>query len=315
MQKTPALAALLAFSLASGALFAQDSASRAEAMFRAGRDAMRDGDFARACEQFRESDRLDPQPGTKLNLGACEEKRGRLATALDLFKVVLRELPENDPRYPIARERVQELDTKIPRVTFQLAPGAPAATRVQLGTIEVAGATLGVALPVDPGKHQVTVSAPGFADKRFVLELGEKDRRSVEVAPGPKEGDVALTSSTPVADSSGESGSRTLGYIFGGVGVAGVIVGSVAGVMVLNKKQIEEDECDDDLQICSQKGADAQDAGRTLGVVSTLGFVVGAVGLGAGAYFLLSSDDGGAETGVAVRARPHGTFLSLERTW
>jgi hypothetical protein len=297
----------------SSSAFAQESVARAEALFRAGRDALRDGDYARACAQFRESDKLDPQPGTKLNLAACEEKRGRLATALDLFRVVERELPATDERAKIAKGRVAVLDQRIPRVRFELAPGAPEGTVVRLGEVELARATIGVEMPLDPGKHEIVISAAGFSEKRETIELAEGERRTVPVAPGPKEADSSTLDPGPPPDSGGSS-DKTLAYVLGGVGIAGVVVGGVAGVMTLQKKSVADDECDDALKICSQEGKDANDAGRTLGTVSTIGFVVGAIGLGAGAYFLLS-DSGGKETALGVHPGAGGGLLSVRRTW
>jgi tetratricopeptide (TPR) repeat protein len=305
-----ALAIQLSFS---SSAFAQESVARAEALFRAGRDAMRTGDYARACEQFRESDRLDPQPGTKLNLGGCEEKRGRLATALDLFRVVERELPAADQRAIIAKERVAAIDKRIPRVTFELAPDAPAGTVVRLGQVEMAKATLGVEMPLDPGSHEVVVSAAGFSEKRFSLDLAEGERRKVEVAPGPKEADGITSDPGPTPEPPASS-NKTLAYVLGGVGIAGVVVGGVAGVMTLQKKSIADDNCDDALKICTAEGKDANDAGRTLGTISTVGFVVGALGLGAGAYFLLT-DEGGKETALGVHPGAGGGFVSVRRAW
>ena len=100
----------------------------------------------------------------------------------------------------------------------------------------------------------------------------------------------------------------------GGVGIAGAVVGGVAGVMTLQKKSIANDECDDALKICSAEGKDANDAGRTLGAISTVGFVVGALGLGAGAYFLLT-DPGGKETALGVHPGAGGGFVSVRRSW
>jgi hypothetical protein len=57
-----------------------DSAA-AEALFREGRDAAKHGDLETACADFAESQRLDPAPGTLLNLAECEEKLGRVASA------------------------------------------------------------------------------------------------------------------------------------------------------------------------------------------------------------------------------------------
>jgi hypothetical protein len=177
--------------------------------------------------------------------------------------------------------------------------------------MELAKATLGVAMPLDPGKHEVVVSAPGFSERRYPLELAEGEQRDLEVAPGAKESDVSFDTSDP---KSKPGSNKTLGYVLGGVGIAGVAVGAITGIMVLGKKSTFDEECDE-VTGCTQKGDDARESGRTLGTVSTIGFVVGAVGLGAGAYFLLSSGSDGTETGVRVRPNRSGAFLTLQRTW
>ncbi|MFO0567610.1 MAG: hypothetical protein U0263_18270 [Polyangiaceae bacterium] len=53
-------------------------ATAAEALFNAGRDAVKAGDYPTACAKFRESNRLDPAPGTVLNLADCEEHLGHV---------------------------------------------------------------------------------------------------------------------------------------------------------------------------------------------------------------------------------------------
>ena len=55
----------------------------AEALFEAGRQAATRGDWTTACPKFAESQRLDPAPGTLLNLADCEEHLGHLASAWD----------------------------------------------------------------------------------------------------------------------------------------------------------------------------------------------------------------------------------------
>src|SRR5450755_3617279 len=68
----------------------------AEALFRDGRAAAQRGDWETACPKLRESQRLDPAAGTLLNLADCEEHRGKVATAWQLFRQVVDSLPAND---------------------------------------------------------------------------------------------------------------------------------------------------------------------------------------------------------------------------
>jgi hypothetical protein len=305
--RSAALALFAVLALATAQAGADDAAARADALFRAGRDAMRAGDHDRACEQFRESDRLDPQPGTKLNLAACEEKRRKLLAAIELFESVIGALPAKDERVSIAKERVQALKSRLPEVTFELASDAPEGTSVRVGK---APARLGEALPLDPGKHEAVVEAPGYDTRRVSLDLAEGARVRMEVSPGPRDPDESPAPAGPAGDS-----KRTLGFVLGGVGVAGVLVGTVTGVMALGKKSVADEHCFPERGFCDQEGADANDAGRTLATVSTVGFVVGAVGLGAGAYLILTSKKDQPETAVAIRGRSGGAFLSLERNF
>ena len=84
----------------SGAAAAQEAA--ADALFDSARTAMARRDFDRACEQFRASDKLDPAAGTELNWADCEEKRGHLASAWELFRMVEEKLNPSDERVPVA---------------------------------------------------------------------------------------------------------------------------------------------------------------------------------------------------------------------
>src|SRR4051812_33228673 len=92
------LAVLLAAAFAPTTARAQGSA--AEALFNEGRKALAAGDLETACARLRASDKLDPAPGTKANLAECEEKRGRVATAWELYRTVLEQIPRTDKRVP-----------------------------------------------------------------------------------------------------------------------------------------------------------------------------------------------------------------------
>lgn len=162
------------------------ASAAAETLFDKGHEAMKAGDYKTACERFRESDRLEPAVGAKLNLANCEQQRGRYATSSHLFKLVLSQLPPNDDRVPIARERVKELDAKIPTVTFELVPGDYQDVTVKEGDLVLRTASFGVPLPFDPGEHQFVVEAPGHKWRRYKIALEVAERRVLKVHPGSK---------------------------------------------------------------------------------------------------------------------------------
>jgi len=64
------------------------------------------------------------------------------------------------------------------------------------------------------------------------------------------------------------------------------------GIMALGKKSTTDEQCSDKLHVCTPEGRDAASSGRTLAVVSTVGWVVGALGIGAGAHSYRSKPDG-----------------------
>ena len=278
----------------------------ADKLFQQGRAAMARGDHDAACKLFEESDQKDRAVGTKLNLAACEEKRGRYATALRLFQIAKSQLASGDTRLPVAKRRIAALEPKVSFVTFSLAKGAPADTTVRFGSVELESDAVGRPYPMEAGAHRILVDAHGRSQSTYDIELKAGEQQSLEVSPGkPTEGPEATA---PV------DGRRTRGYVLAGVGAAGVSVGLLAGALVLSKKSTADDHCDDSLRICDQIGKDANDSGRTWATVSTVGWLVGAAGLGAGAYFLLKSDPG-SETAAAVRIDPRATSFSMLHRW
>ncbi|MES1175202.1 MAG: carboxypeptidase-like regulatory domain-containing protein [Myxococcales bacterium] len=292
----------------------------ADALFDSARAAMAKGDFATACEQFRASDKLDPAVGTELNLADCEEQRGRLATAWELYRTVEEKLSAKDERIALAHARAESLAARVPKLTLQLAPGAPKDSTVRDGQVELGSAAFGIALPLEPGAHELIVSAPGYEARSFPITLSVGQAQTLVVSPGR-----AVHAAPPAAppaiawkpDAEPKSGSetRSLGFALGGVGVAGLGVGAVAGILVLGKQHTVDAECRPD-KSCSAAGVSAASSGHTLQVVSNVGWVVGAAALGAGAYFLLTSGPSTApKTSLSVSSTVAGGQLALTRSW
>ena len=98
-----------------------------------------------------------------------------------------------------------------------------------------------------------------------------------------------------------------------GVGVAGAATGTIAGVMTLEKKQVADENCDEDRKVCNQRGKDANDSGRLLGTVSTIGFAVGALGLGGAFYLWVSEPSDPTSARIKARVSPDFGFVSVER--
>jgi hypothetical protein len=154
----------------------------ADALYRQARDLMAAGDYARACPKFAESQRLDPATGTLLNLAACHEKQGRLATAwLEYSDAVFAARRDGrEDRVAYAEERARALEPKLSRLTLLLAADADEPNlEIELDGASVGRAVIGAPTPVDPGSHTVRATAPGKKAWSQTLQLeGEAAQQS-----------------------------------------------------------------------------------------------------------------------------------------
>jgi hypothetical protein len=178
--------------------------------------------------------------------------------------------------------------------------------------VEQRAASLGIAVPVDPGKHEIVLRAPGHTESRVSVTVaeGENTELALELgAPLVGAGEVSSgTSERPPAQAGGSS-QKTLGFVLGGVGVAGIATGIVAGALVLDRKSKVESECDGNQ--CSHAGVEAASSGRTWSTVSTVAFAAGAVGVGVGLYLVLSAKPEPETARVELVTLPGAAALNL----
>lgn len=264
--------AIAAAALAVAAPSRADEAATAEALFREGRRAMTRGDWADAVARLRESQRLEPAPGTLLNLAIAEEKVGRLAAAWEHARAAADQLPPSDDRQKLARDLHEALDKRLPRLVLRPTAASDRAG-VRLDGVALGAASFGVPLPMDPGRHEVVVRAPGHLDRVVSVELGEGATVEQRVEPGARvSSDAATRDGGAVASSS--SRWRTVGFVGLGVGAAALAAGGVTGYMAMRKNETVEAHCD--ARGCDATGVDAAGSGRDLATVSTISTVAGA---------------------------------------
>lgn len=286
-----ALACALALSLAPAAGRAEDRQAAGEALFEEALRSAEQGDHQAACEKFRRSYARSPATGTLFNVGACEARLGRLASALAAFEALEARLPADHPRMPEIRGRVAELRARAPRLVVRLAEETPPAARLTLDGRPLPPSRLGEEIRLDPGRHAVEASA-GRASRSYEIELGPGASRVIEVSL-PRDA---------AAPDEGPGAARIAGFSALGLGALGLTVGSVAGVLVLDRKATVDDLCPGEERACgSAEGVAASDAGRTLSGVSTVGFAFGLAGLGAGAWLLLASPGPSSSPRAALR--------------
>ena len=160
----------------------------AEKLFQDGKKLVAEGKLAEGCDALRKSNELEPRVGTLLNLGDCEEKRGRTATAWETFTSA-RALAnqKGDARGAEADKRATALAAKLPYLTVRAPAARPAGLVVKRDGKEVPGAELDHEVPIDPGTYQLEASAIGYLPwkQTAVIAAGQKQTISIELAADP----------------------------------------------------------------------------------------------------------------------------------
>jgi hypothetical protein len=148
----------------------------------------KEGKFADALARLLESLRLDSQLKTLINIADCEENLGQLTNAQKHW-ILARDqasLQGDQTLLGEAERRLASLETRLPRLTINRANPPVENTEVRRDGVLLGAVSLGLALPTDPGHHQVVVSAIGHEDRRYEVDLAERDSKVIEVAPGPE---------------------------------------------------------------------------------------------------------------------------------
>lgn len=327
----------------------------AQTLFDVAKRLMGEGKFADACPKLEESQRLDPAIGTHFTMAECYERVGRLATAWVTYLDVASDAAaqKRSDREQYAKKRAAALEPRLIRLAV-VVPPASATKDLQIrrdGEL-LREAQWGLPVPVDPGSHTVSASAPGKTTWQATVAATEEGKTlSLEVprlagangvasaagtSPAPT-GPVATsatatsattTSATPATatlashgdgsatPSGGLGGQRVWALAVAGVGVAGVVVGSIFGAEALSKHSDSQTQCPSGA--CTPAGMSDVQSGQSAGNVSTIAFGVGGIAIaGAAALWLLAPST--RPTTGAVRATPlvarDGGGLALGGAW
>lgn len=270
---------------------AQDAAS-AQALFEEGRTLMQRQKYDLACAKFAESQRLGPASGTLLNLGECNAKQGKTASAWAAFKeaIAAAQSAGQKDREAFAKERAAELEGSLMKLTVTVVAETTQELVVKRDGIVLNRPAWGTAVPVDPGPHVVEASAPGKKPFKATVEASPTERSREVVVP-------ALEDAAAASAVTGKSlwTQRNIGIGVAGVGVVAVAVAAIVGVSAISTNDEAKDHCRDG-NLCDQTGLDLLDSARGKAATSTVFFVVGVLAMGGGAilFFTAPRDTNGA---------------------
>src|SRR5262249_9549066 len=136
----------------------------AEALFNEAEKLVASKDYAQACPKYAESLRLDPGVGVMLYLGDCYEHLGKTASAWAEYREAedLATKRADTKRAALANTRAERLAPKLSRLTIVVATEARVpGLEVKRDGESVGTGQWGTPVPLDPGPHALSASAPG----------------------------------------------------------------------------------------------------------------------------------------------------------
>jgi hypothetical protein len=253
----------------------------AQTLFDEGRALVASGRFAEACPKLEESQRLDPTSGTLINLADCYEREGRTASAWNAFLEAAASAKASGriERESAARDRAAALVPRLSKIALFTGQNDVSTLQVQCDGAPV-DRSRWAGFPVDPGQHLLSIAAAGKKDFRTTVTI-RADADSVSVML-PKLEDNGQFHPALAPEKKKGNTQRTLALVVGGAGVVGLGVGTVFGLISRSKHNEADNYCDGSL--CRDpRGLDLKDQAISAGNVSSVAFVAGAVGVGAGA--------------------------------
>jgi serine/threonine-protein kinase len=249
-----------------------------------------------ACSRFEESYRLQPRPGTLLNLALCHEAEGKLVAARRELAEALAAAREGgrEDRISVAATHLTSVEARLSWLTIVPPPNVKGeAIGVTLDGAPVDRSLFG-ALPLEAGEHVVSVAAPGFRPRsmsvttttmpeQHTLWFDALDAENVGAASSAE-------ASAPDAETKGPSSStpQKVGLVAAVTGVVGIGLGAYFGLRAMGKKSdATANGCDDNGGCPPGAGMDTWRSARSNATVSTISFAAGGVLLAGGAamYF------------------------------
>jgi hypothetical protein len=212
---------------------------QAEALFRDGKQLMKEGKLAEACAAFEGSERAEHNVATLLSLADCREKNRQYASAWALF-LQADSQTRSDPSKAVlnttAKRRAHTLESRLSYLTINV----PDESRIPDLLVTRDGAPVDPAewnraIPADGGSHVIAGKAPGHEPWSTTVTLRpESDKQAVEVprfkalpeiVNKPSRDEAAVQVRVLAPEPSPFTRRRKIGL---GVAAGGVVIGAVA---------------------------------------------------------------------------------------
>jgi hypothetical protein len=219
-------------------------------------------------------------------------------------------------------KRTADVSAQIPTliVTAKDASGAPlTAVKVTMDGEVLAERLDGTGVAVDPGEHTFTFEAAGqqLVTKTWMIQQTQKERRediAFEAPAGPATPATAQASRA-TDGGQGSDAHKTAALVGAGVAVAGLIGGTVYGVLAISRKNDAQSVCPGSGVCATPEGVSKWSSAQSAANISTLLFVVAGLGALEAAifWFTPSANNTASGTSTQVGIGPGG--LQLKGAW
>ena len=294
---------------------------QAEALFRDGKQLMKEGKLGEACLAFEGSEHAEHNVATILSLADCREKNHQYAAAWALF-LQADSQTRSDPTKAVlnktAKTRARSLESKLSYLTINV----PDESRIPELVVLRDGAPVDPAewnrsIPADGGEHVIAGKAPGHESWSTTVTLRpENDKQSVEVPKfkalpeivNKPAHDAEARSLAPMPQAEPPRPFSRRRKIALGVGGGGVAILAVAAGLGLSANSLRDDAlaaCP--MTACSPAGAAkaqrTNDSARSRAMIANIGFGVGLAAVATGVVLWLT-DKPESSTGTAIAIAP-----------
>jgi hypothetical protein len=192
-------AALLGGAPAAHAQDERDSAS-ARALFEEGVKLAKVPDWTQAADRFERSLELRRSPVVAWNLATAWIELGRLVEASELLREIVRDEKAKKPLKKDAEKVLAEIEPRIGKLTVSVAKGSEPPPEVRVDDRALAPASIGAAMPADPGQTRVTALRDGNIVFDQTVTIASGGSQTVEIALralGPKPTPAPVVVPTP----------------------------------------------------------------------------------------------------------------------
>jgi hypothetical protein len=293
--------------------------------------ALKNGDYDTAADRFERANDLVSAPSFLVLLARARAGQGRLVEAYEIYRTIIREGVQPDKPDAFkraladAKQEVKALEPRLAWVAVNVVGVRPEQVEVTLNGSVIPSAALGAQRPADPGVLRVEAKAEGYRSAEAVVNLTEGQHlppielRMVEL-PKPQPV-VAVKPEQPVMTADGGEpawvSQDTLGFVALGLGGAGLVVGTVTGIIAINRRaELDDIPCIEEVgDICYadtdpaivNRAVAADDDLKTFSTAANISFIAGGALAITGLILLATSPDEGAPS-EAMTVRP---FIGL----